>query len=144
MNSLLDLGFRYRRIVWSILIFSSLSAFSISYEKGQFHWVWTNKPQVALFLLGVGALILLVLIKIKDRQINLLKERLYQNKDEYKARIKQLTPRQKEIFQLILSGKSNKEITKELFIEHSTLKTHINHLYKTLKVKSRKELLQNQ
>ena len=144
MNALLDLGFRHSRIVWSVLIFSTLSAFAVSYKEGQVEWMWTNKPQVALFLLSFGALILLILVQIKDRQINLLKVRLQQDSNDYKERIKLLTPRQKEIFNLILSGKTNKEITKELFIEHSTLKTHINHLYKTLKVKSRKELLQNQ
>lgn len=42
-------------------------------------------------------------------------------------------------FDLIVAGKSNKEIIEKLFIELSTLKTHINKIYKTLEVSSRKE-----
>lgn len=41
---------------------------------------------------------------------------------------------------LIISGKSNKEIIEMLFIEPSTLKTHINKIYKILELNSRKEL----
>ena len=37
-------------------------------------------------------------------------------------------------------GKSNKEIMDELCIELSTLKTHINKIYKTLGITSRKQI----
>ncbi len=50
-----------------------------------------------------------------------------------------LTERQKEIFNLIIQGKSNKEIMDDLIIELSTLKTHINLIYKKLGIQSRKE-----
>ena len=51
-----------------------------------------------------------------------------------------LTNRQKQVFELILKNKSNKQISEELFIELSTLKTHINKIYKTLNIKSRKDI----
>ncbi|GLB47968.1 response regulator transcription factor [Neptunitalea lumnitzerae] len=43
---------------------------------------------------------------------------------------------------LILAGKTNKEIAATLFISVSTVKTHITNIYSKLQVSSRKELLQ--
>ncbi len=53
-----------------------------------------------------------------------------------------LTLKEQEILDLIQQGKSNKEIASLLFIEISTVKTHINKIYAKLGVKSRKEVLQ--
>jgi DNA-binding NarL/FixJ family response regulator len=36
-------------------------------------------------------------------------------------------------------GKTNKEIAQELFVELSTVKTHINNIYRQLNVGTRKE-----
>ncbi|QYJ67170.1 response regulator transcription factor [Flavobacterium litorale] len=51
-----------------------------------------------------------------------------------------LTEKEKEVTYLIQQGKSNKEIATELSISLSTVKTHINNLYKKLSVTSRTEL----
>lgn len=51
-----------------------------------------------------------------------------------------LTKQESLIKELIIAGKSNKEIADELFISVSTVKTHINTLYKKVGVSSRKEL----
>jgi DNA-binding CsgD family transcriptional regulator len=51
-----------------------------------------------------------------------------------------LSKREKELFPLLLSGKSNKTICEELHIAPSTLKSHINHIYKKLGVDSRAQL----
>jgi len=48
-----------------------------------------------------------------------------------------------EVYDLIISGKTNKEIMTELFIEQSTLKSHINQIYKKLNIKNRRELKTN-
>jgi len=53
-----------------------------------------------------------------------------------------LSQRERSIQQLMLQGKSNKEIADELFISVSTVKTHITHIYHKLSVTNRKELLQ--
>ena len=50
-----------------------------------------------------------------------------------------LTNKEEEIFDLIVNGKSNKEIASQLFIEVSTVKTHINNIYSKLNVSSRRE-----
>lgn len=51
-----------------------------------------------------------------------------------------LTSKEKEVVRMILNKKKNQEIAKEMFIELSTVKTHINNIYKKIGVKSRKEL----
>ena len=51
-----------------------------------------------------------------------------------------LTKKEKEILDLLLENKSNKEIATALFIELSTVKTHINRIYSKLNISSRSEL----
>ena len=50
-----------------------------------------------------------------------------------------LSKQEATIAKAILSEKSNKEIAESLFISHSTIKTHINTIYKKLNVNSRTE-----
>ena len=52
----------------------------------------------------------------------------------------QLSDREKEVFELVLIGKKNQEIANELFVDISTVKSHINNIYKKTGVKNRKEL----
>jgi ligand-binding sensor domain-containing protein/DNA-binding CsgD family transcriptional regulator len=52
-----------------------------------------------------------------------------------------ISPREKEIVQLLLKGKANKEIADELFIELSTVKIHVHHVFKKLAVRNRAQLL---
>jgi len=54
--------------------------------------------------------------------------------------LNQLSPREKLIYNGIKNGKTNKEIASELFISLSTVKTHINNIYKKLDITSREEL----
>lgn len=51
-----------------------------------------------------------------------------------------LTAQEKKIVNEIMKDKTNKEIAIELFISLSTVKTHINNLYKKLEVSSRDEI----
>ncbi|MBV9038596.1 MAG: response regulator transcription factor, partial [Acidobacteriaceae bacterium] len=48
-----------------------------------------------------------------------------------------LTGRELEVLKLIVSGKSNKEIGRDLFISEATVKTHINSLLSKLGVSDR-------
>ncbi len=52
-----------------------------------------------------------------------------------------LTPQEIKILDLITEGHSNKEIANQLFIEVSTVKSHINKLYTKLGVTNRKEAI---
>lgn len=48
-----------------------------------------------------------------------------------------LTPREMDVLKLIVAGRSNKEIGRELFISEATVKTHINSLLGKLGVSDR-------
>ena len=52
-----------------------------------------------------------------------------------------LTPREKEIVALILTGETNAVIARNLFISESTVKKHINNVFRKLGITSRWELL---
>ena len=51
--------------------------------------------------------------------------------------IEPLTERELEVLRLLASGRSNAEMATELFVEQSTVKTHLIHLYGKLGVHSR-------
>ncbi|MDY8136417.1 helix-turn-helix transcriptional regulator [Aquimarina sp. 2201CG5-10] len=53
---------------------------------------------------------------------------------------KKLTQQEQKILNLILADKTNKEIASSIFVSISTVKTHINNLYKKLNVSSRDEV----
>ena len=61
-------------------------------------------------------------------------------KNNTKNLLQKLTPQEQKIVNLILENKTNKEIALELFVSVSTIKTHINNLYKKLDVSSREEM----
>ncbi len=52
-----------------------------------------------------------------------------------------LSKQEKRVYNLLKEGKSNKEISSELHIEVSTVKSHLNKIYSRLGVKSRKEIV---
>lgn len=52
-----------------------------------------------------------------------------------------LTVREQEVLQLILSGKSNREIAGTLYISENTVKTHIRNIFSKYDVSSRVELI---
>ena len=53
--------------------------------------------------------------------------------------LEQLTQKEREILDHIRSGHTNKEIASALFIEVSTVKTHINKLYSKIGASNRAE-----
>ena len=68
--------------------------------------------------------------------------RLYRKYLNQRSYLKEtLSERELEIFQEIIHGHPNQEIADRLFIEKSTLKTHINNMYRKLKIQNREELM---
>ena len=53
--------------------------------------------------------------------------------------ISQLTPRERDILKLIAQGLPNKMIARRLDITESTVKVHVKHMLKKMKLKSRVE-----
>lgn len=54
-----------------------------------------------------------------------------------------ISPREREIIEMILKGMSNKEIEAKIFISPSTVKNHIYHIFQKSGVKSRAQLTNN-
>jgi len=95
-----------------------------------------------LGLLGIGLLAALGKIMTDKWKISGLEEQvrsLSNPKVKETAAFESLTQKEQEIFKLIGEGKSNKEIASSLFVELSTIKTHINKIYSKLGVSNRKE-----
>ncbi|MEW4924411.1 helix-turn-helix transcriptional regulator [Algibacter sp. 2305UL17-15] len=65
------------------------------------------------------------------------KKRKAKRKADAKA---QLTKQEQNVLELILEDKTNKELAETLFVSVSTVKTHVNNVYKKLEVNSREEL----
>ncbi|MGW9683979.1 response regulator transcription factor [Flagellimonas sp. 2504JD1-5] len=73
--------------------------------------------------------------------IYLVASRKYRTRSRINHLLQKLTPQEQKIVQQILMDKSNKEIASALFVSHSTIKTHINNLYKKMEVSSRQEII---
>jgi DNA-binding CsgD family transcriptional regulator len=63
--------------------------------------------------------------------------------EEKRERVSQLTPREYELYLLLLEGFTLRESAKQLSIKYSTANTHMTGIYKKLGVRSRAELIIN-
>jgi len=89
-------------------------------------WMWVTLLVLALSLLGNLYFFINRRAKLKSQNDDLLQK---------------LTPQEQKIVHYILLDKSNKEIASALFVSLSTVKTHINNLYKKLNISSREEIV---
>jgi len=138
-----DLLFRKQKTLEIITIFLFFSLVAFRFNSKSVELFWSNSPTIAILLAIAIALLAIIWIRIEKRKTQLLIDRLQiknnEKEAEIKSKLEELSLRQREVLDLILNGKSNKEITESLHIELSTLKTHINQIYKILDIKSRKE-----
>ncbi len=112
-----------------------------------------STAQVTVIALTVVCVTLVILPPLNRQLVMLLKGHAYlitydhMNEKQQETVISQaktlspLTVREKEVLQLILSGKSNKKIAEELLISESTVKTHARNIYSKYGVASRAELI---
>ncbi|GGX10301.1 response regulator transcription factor [Aquimarina muelleri] len=90
-----------------------------------------KKYNISIWINGIAFLIIALLSFIYIRSV----------KKQKKTNEIPLSNQEKVIKDLIISGKSNKEIANELFISLSTVKTHITNIYNKLNISSRQDLL---
>ena len=135
---------KYKKYLLVIAIVLSSFAISIRSGDGKVHLVLHNYPFIIFLMIVISSLLILLYVRINKRKIenlsNQIKKQSKEEGEDFKALLARLTSRQKEVYDLIISGKTNKEIMSQLFIEQSTLKSHINQIYKKLNIKSRNEL----
>ncbi len=94
-------------------------------EKSSFTWMYILIP-IFIFSLLFNIYFGLKLKKSRAKTLETSKE--------------QLTKQEQNILELLLEEKSNKEIADALFVSLSTVKTHLNNIYKKLNVQSRDEV----
>ncbi len=109
--------------------------------------------EVAVIALTVVCATLVMLPLLNRRLVLLLKNHTYLAAYDNMSRSQQtdilcqvktldpLTAREQEVLQLILSGKSNREISEDLFISENTVKTHARNIFSKYDVGSRAELI---
>jgi DNA-binding NarL/FixJ family response regulator len=109
--------------------------------------------EVAVIALTVVCVTLVMLPPLNNQLVLLLKNHAYlaaydnmspSQQTDVVRQIKTLDPltsREQEVLQLILSGKSNREIAEALFISVNTVKTHTSNIFSKYDVGSRAELI---
>jgi DNA-binding NarL/FixJ family response regulator len=143
LTKITDLLYRKQKIIEIVAIFLFFSLVAFSFKRNQLSLFWSHYPSVAILLALATALLAIIWLRIEKRKaqflINELQKKNAEKDPKTVSKLTGLSLRQREVFDLILEGKSNKEITAALHIELSTLKTHINQIYKILGIKSRRE-----
>jgi DNA-binding CsgD family transcriptional regulator/MFS family permease len=109
--------------------------------------------EVAVIALTVVCVTLVMLPPLNHQLVLLLKNHAYlaaydnmsqSQQTDIVRQIKTLDPltvREQEVLQLILSGKSNREIAGTLFISENTVKTHARSIFSKYDISSRAELI---
>ncbi len=95
---------------------------------------------VALVFAGFGMLFRQAWLKERDNVQPKHPETEEPVEPDLQTRLRQLSKRELEVLELLAAKYSNKEISARLCIEMSTIKTHINSIYRKLGVSSRKEI----
>jgi DNA-binding CsgD family transcriptional regulator len=137
-------GKQIQRILTGIIIFAALSAIGFSFSGNQVDWFWSKAPFMAILLILLTFAISKIWLDIdrrnQDERLKIIVSNL-ENKGKLPGNslLPKLSEREREVLQKIGEGKPNKQIADELFISLSTVKTHINNIYKVLKVSNRKE-----
>lgn len=135
---------KYQTYFLVIAIALSSLAVSIHSGDGKVNLVFQNYPIIIFLLVVTSSFLVVLYVQINKRKIatlsNQIKDQSELESEDFNSLLVGLTMRQKEVYELIIAGKTNKEIISELFIEQSTLKSHINQIYKKLHIKSRNEL----
>jgi len=117
-------------LLTSVFIGRVLGIIFLNYSEGGIYTIAVSYTTVFLTMLLIPKL-----IETIDRDVVKIKE-----KNKFESRIKSLTDREFQIYELLTKGKKNHEIAEDLFISDNTLKTHLRNIYKKLNVAGKKEL----
>ncbi|MCR9015224.1 response regulator transcription factor [Aquiflexum gelatinilyticum] len=140
-----DALFRFQKILLPSYALLFIGAAYILFGEVADKLEWNETVYVLVLIMAASFGISFAWARIEYSKVRVLMDKLQtaeKNKEtSLQHRLNQLSFKEKEVLNHILAGKSNKEICATLFIEHSTLKSHINHIYKKLGFNSRKEIV---
>ncbi len=131
-----------QKILIGLIIFFICLAVSFKTDFVQTQWLWSHQPFIAILLVLIAGLLarFWINIELQRQEARILQIKQAHHSTDEKQHLELLSEREQSVYKKILEGKSNKEISEELYIALSTVKTHINNIYKILQVKSRAEL----
>lgn len=116
-------------------------AYQAEFSFYQYHKNGNSKSKTDLIWLIIPlAAFLLIAVFIISRYAKRWNKQIASSADREKL----LSIQEKKVYQLLRLGKSNKEISTDLNIEVSTVKSHIHNIFSKLDIRSRKELYQYQ
>lgn len=136
---ILNFSFKRQKLIEMFAVFFIFLGVSFSFNSNGTKWIWSSYPYIAVMIAGFSLLLIAIWLRLEKKKIQVVINSIQENSDKTE-KVNLLTKRQQQVFELILQNKTNKQISEELFIELSTLKTHINKIYKTLNIKSRKDV----
>jgi DNA-binding CsgD family transcriptional regulator len=135
---------KYQKYLLGIALLLSSIAISIRSSDGKINFVLHKYPTLIFIMVLISSFLVAIYFIINKRKISSLSDEIKEHSklrsEGFDDLLNGLTERQREVHDLIISGKTNKEVMTELFIEQSTLKSHINQIYGKLNIKSRSEL----
>lgn len=97
----------------------------------------------AFFYLLFNIISIFWLLKLLEVIPNLFKLNSYKKDNDIKEfyRLNKVTERESEVSNLLIKGHSYEDISKELFVSKSTVKSHIRNLYRKLEINNKIELI---
>lgn len=96
----------------------------------------TGQYLLALMLLSMFLIVAVVYLSARLHTLSKSKKLIIKDSTNLS-----LTQKELEIAKLIIEGKTNKEISNLLFIEISTVKSHVGNIFQKLNISSRRELI---
>ena len=136
---------RKQELLIAVSIFLILSSIGFSFQDTTFFWFWQKYPviPILLVLFAFFAVRYWLKLEIEKQRQQILSEYTQNIEAQKQSDFKNLlSKREIEVLELINSGLRNKEIAEKLFVSLSTVKTHINNIYKILEVKNRREAIE--
>ncbi|MFH0894811.1 MAG: LuxR C-terminal-related transcriptional regulator [Bacteroidota bacterium] len=136
---------RKQELLIALSILLTLCSIGFSFEGTTFLWFWQKYPIIPMLLLlfVFFAVRYWLKLEIEKQRQHILSEYTRNVETKEQSDFKNLlSTREIEVLELIISGLSNKEIAEKLFVSLSTVKTHINNIYKILEVKNRREAIE--
>jgi len=138
--SFLDLNpSRWKPVLVAVIVLFTLSGAGFSFHDETVTWFWTEMPFIGVILILAAFGSAKIWVDLDRLDLKTKTETAFREAGKSQDFKELLSARELEVLSKISEGKTNKEIADELFIEVSTVKTHINKIYKTLNIKSRKE-----